>query len=55
LLERLIGNPLYEFSSKRSPHNNRVAADDIKILVVMQESLAAAEHERYAAELLVGV
>jgi hypothetical protein len=30
--------------------NNRVAADGIKIWVVMRKLLAAAEHDRYAAQ-----
>lgn len=31
---------------------NRVAADGIKISVVMQRLLAAAEHDRYAASFM---
>ncbi len=32
--------------SVHNPANNRVAADGIKSLVVIQRSLAAAEHDR---------
>ena len=34
-------------SQSATQFNNRVAADSIKILVVMQRLLATAEHERY--------
>lgn len=32
------------------PHNNRVAADGIEILVRIQRLQAAAEHDRYVAK-----
>ena len=35
-----------EFSSTPARFNNRVAADGITILVVMQKLLATAEHDR---------
>lgn len=37
--------------SERSPHNNSAGADCWEILVVLQRLLAAAQPERYAAQI----